>query len=516
MSYKVSYLVPKHEFERLTQGEWGSSKHEERKEKTKNEKPKKVVRLREKLRKMIKVPRSATSTENKKQKVSNGRKKKPKKVVRLREKLRKMIKVPRSTKPRERSAEETVHAPIKKRKLTSQGNPWSWDEESSQKLDAAPALPEKPPDVGKFFDDSPKRKTKVMRLMKFIEKNKNHVMVNDDYEILVNNELIPGSDFIDIMNYLKSKPKERALAFHPTLNPKTNLPLGTKRFVDALHEAIEGERILGDLTDGEMNAFAKKLSNFAGLELGGLRHVVGEIAGERGRLVDEVRVENRAAELQREHDEERVEEEQERARNILKDIEEEERKVKQRKARDESDRTSFLNRQRKKKRQFNLLRRIKDDTELDVVEARDLPDIEEEEKKLDQKRRRQILRNLKTVEERINEELKKANAEPGNLASRTTDDFTLMTLRSPKAARESYNVDRLGKLWTLTKRRAKEHKVPVEKEQILLEEESRRRPTVGEVLAKADLGHFFDEEAAAAEEEEESEEEEEEGEEEVD
>ena len=150
-----------------------------------------------------------------------------------------------------------------------------------------------------------------------------------------------------------------------------------------------------------------------------------------------------------------------------------------------------------------------------MVEARDLPDIEEEEKKLDQKRRRQILRNLKTVGERINEELKKANTEPGNLASRTTDDFTLMTLRSPEAARESYNVDRLGKLWTLTKRKAKEHKVPVEKEQILLEEESRRRPTVGEVLAKADLGHFFDDEAAA-EEEEESEEEEEGEEEEVD
>ena len=192
----------------------------------------------------------------------------------------------------------------------------------------------------------------------------------------------------------------------------------------------------------------------------------------------------------------------------MKDIEEEERKVKQRKARDESDRTSFLNRQRKKKRQFNLLRRIKDDAEFDMVEARDLPDIEEEEKKLDQKRRRQILRNLKTVGERINEELEKANEKPGNLASRTTDDFTLMTLRSPEAARESYNVDRLGKIWTLASRRAKEHKVPVEKEQILLEEESRRRPTVGEILAKADLGRFFDEEeAAAAEEESETEEE---------
>ena len=42
----------------------------------------------------------------------------------------------------------------------------------------------------------------------------------------------------------------------------------------------------------------------------------------------------------------------------------------------------------------------------------------------------------------------------------------------------------------------------------LLEEESRRRPTVGEILAKADLGRFFDEEeAAAAEEKSETEEE---------
>ena len=351
---------------------------------------------------------------------------------------------------RKRSATETVHARIKKRKLTSQENPWSWDEESSQKLDAPPA-PKKPPDVGKFFDDSLKRKTKVMRLMKFIEKNKNHVMVNDDYEILVNNELIPGSDFIDIMNYLKSKPKERALAFHPTLNPKTNLSLGTKRFVDALHKAIEGERIFGDMTDGEMNAFAKKLSNFAGLELGGLRHVIEDIVDDRGRLVNEVRVENTASELQQEHDEETEEKEQERVQNILKDIEEEERKVKQRKSRDESDRTHFLNRQRKKKRQFNLLRRIMDDTELDMVEARDLPDIEEEEKGLDKKRRRQIIKNLKMVGERINEELKRTNEELGNLASRTTEDFTLMNLRSPEAARESYNVDRLGKIWTVTK-----------------------------------------------------------------
>ena len=235
--------------------------------------------------------------------------------------------------------------------------------------------------------------------MKFIEKNKNHVMVNDDYEISVNNELIPGSDFIDIMNYLKSKPKERPSAFHPTMNEKTKLPLGTQHFVDALHEAIEGERISGDMGEDEVNAFAKKLSNFAGMELDGLRKVVEGIVGERERLVGEVRVQNTALELERAQDEEKEEQEQERARNILKDIEEEERKVKQRKARDESDRNHFLNRQRKKKRQFNILRRIVDDTGPDLVEAHDLPEVEEEEGKVEKRRRRQLIRNLKTVGE---------------------------------------------------------------------------------------------------------------------
>ena len=52
------------------------------------------------------------------------------------------------------------------------------------------------------------------------------------------------------------------------------------------------------MTDGEMNAFAKKLSNSAGLELGGLRHVVEDIADDKGRLVNEVGVENTASELQ--------------------------------------------------------------------------------------------------------------------------------------------------------------------------------------------------------------------------
>ena len=472
MSYRVSYLLPKTEYERLTQGKRELSEVPKKKKRDKIEKkPKKEIRLRDKLRKMIKVKR-------KKKNKHTGEVKR---------------KVPRKKQPQ---ATKTVRPPAK-RKLPPLDNPWSWDRESPERLNGPPP-PKKPPDVGKFFDDSPKRKTKVMRLMKFIEKNKNHIMVNDDYEISVNNELIPGSDFIDIMNYLKSKPKDRRLAFHPTMNEKTNLPLGTQRFVDALHEAIEGERISGDMGEDEVNAFAKKLSNFAGMELDGLRKVVKGITDERERLVGEVRVQNTALELERAEDEEKEREEQERARNILKDIEEEERKVKQRKARDESDRTHFLNRQRKKNRQFNILRRIADHTEPDLVEARDLPAVEEEEGKVEKRRRRQLIRNLKTVGERINDELEKQKKPKTNIASRTHQYVMEGNRASPRATRKAYNVDSLGKIWTITRRRAGQQKVPIDDEEMLLEEESRRRPTISEILTGSDLSKIFDEEAAAA------------------
>ena len=256
------------------------------------------------------------------------------------------------------------------------------------------------------------------------------------------------------------------------MNKKTNLPLGTQHFVDALHEAIEGERISGDMGEDEINAFAKKLSNFAGMELDGLRSVVEGIADERRRLVGEVCVQNTAFELERAHNEDMEQQEQERARNVLRDIEEEERKVKKRKARDESDRTYFLNRQRKKKRQFNILRRIVNDTEPDLVEARDLPEVEKEEEKAEKKRRRQLIRNLKTVGERINDEMEKQNRPRGNVASRIYGYLMAANRRSPRAARKGYTVDSLGKIWTITKRRAGEKKVPTDEEEMLLEEES--------------------------------------------
>ena len=57
--------------------------------------------------------------------------------------------------------------------------------------------------VEKYFDDVPKKKTKVSRLMNFMDKNKNFIKVGDNFEILIRNRPIPGSDLIEIMKYLQ-------------------------------------------------------------------------------------------------------------------------------------------------------------------------------------------------------------------------------------------------------------------------------------------------------------------------
>ena len=93
----------------------------------------------------------------------------------------------------------------------------------------------------KYFDDVPKKRTKVSRLMKFMDNNKDFVQVGDDFEILIRNRPIPSSDFIEITNYLQKGPEAKVHTFIPTRDPGTGMPIGTRRFIDALHEAIKGE-----------------------------------------------------------------------------------------------------------------------------------------------------------------------------------------------------------------------------------------------------------------------------------
>ena len=86
--------------------------------------------------------------------------------------------------------------------------------------------------------------------MKFMDENKDYVQVGDDFEILIRNRPIPSLDFIEIMNYLQKGPGAKVHTFIPTRDPGTGMPIGTRRFIDALHEAIEGEPIPGDMDAG--------------------------------------------------------------------------------------------------------------------------------------------------------------------------------------------------------------------------------------------------------------------------
>ena len=71
----------------------------------------------------------------------------------------------------------------------------------------------------KYFDDVPRKKTKVSRLMKFMDRNKDVVRVGDDFEILIRNKVIPGSDFIEIMNFLQKGREAAEGSFIPSRDP---------------------------------------------------------------------------------------------------------------------------------------------------------------------------------------------------------------------------------------------------------------------------------------------------------
>ena len=61
--------------------------------------------------------------------------------------------------------------------------------------------------------------------MKFMDKNKDFVQVGDDFEILIRNKPIPGSDFIEIMNYLQQGSKAREHTLIPTRDLGTGMPI---------------------------------------------------------------------------------------------------------------------------------------------------------------------------------------------------------------------------------------------------------------------------------------------------
>ena len=84
MSYRVSYLVPKTEYERMIRGKSSNyklpKKTEDKLPKSRKRKPKEEIRLRDKLRKMIKVKRKPAASQRKASTGTRPRKKQPPKA----------------------------------------------------------------------------------------------------------------------------------------------------------------------------------------------------------------------------------------------------------------------------------------------------------------------------------------------------------------------------------------------------------------------------------------------------
>ena len=93
------------------------------------------------------------------------------------------------------------------------------------------------------------------------------------------------------------------------------MPIGTRRFLDALHEAMEGETIHKDMSDPYVTQFATKLSDFTGTRLQGVEEIIKEMVQSRQRNEDEMRVKNTDYLAELEADEEKQKEEQEKAKD---------------------------------------------------------------------------------------------------------------------------------------------------------------------------------------------------------
>ena len=470
MSYRICYLVPKKEFERLM-----------------GKKQPGGVPIKSK-----EVPTARTPA-------PRGRAK-PKITA---EKLKRTKKAKEKRgKERPKKAKQPIAKKKKKCRIHDERDPWAWEKNQTtaeiQKWGESepPMKKSKNKNAEKYFDDVPRKKTKVSRLMKFMDRNKDVVRVGDDFEILIRNKVIPGSDFIEIMNFLQKGREAVEGSFIPSRDPQTGMPVATRRFIDALHEAIEGELIPGDMDEEDVKKFATKLSEFAGLKMEGVKRIVGDMAEERGRNVDKIRVGNKDYLAKLEADEEKQEEEQAKARQVFEDMEAEDREVRERQAREVAERAR--NKRRKQKRfKYTMLKRIRDDaTEEPLTSSDDEEDVAESRKDAKHRRRKQLVKSMKTVGKIIDEKMKgeteldkktMKRVPKRSLATKTYEEYLQAKKDSPEGYRRTFSLDHLERLHEMAMRRAGMIDSPTVKELIKLEEKklgekSDRMPTVKEVL----------------------------------
>ena len=256
-----------------------------------------------------------------------------------------------------------------------------------------------------------------------------------------------------------------------------------------------------DMDVRDVNKFAKKLSEFARLKMDGVEEIVQEVTDDRGRRVGKIHVGNKDYLTELEANEAKQAEEQAKVRQVFQDMEAKEREVHERQAEEAAKRAR--NRWRKQKRfAYTMLKRIKDDVEEEpLMSLDDEEDVEESRRDAKHRKRKQLVKSMKTLGELIDETMKgETEVDPKtkeiipkkSLATKTYDGYIAMKKSSSERFREVYTLDHLDKLHELSLRRAEKKNIPTVKELIKLDEKSVRTQTVKEILKYKPLDTFAD------------------------
>ena len=482
MSYKESYLVPKSDFHRLLKGKAVSeasapARRDVRKRRSEEDDGPSTVKRRAK--------RDVTP----KKKNRGKRDVVPKKKQRGKRDVRPKKRSKRSSLP-DFSLPDNIMSPLPLPALLG---------------DVTPAEPGRSKNhrgaVTDFF--APPKKHKQMKLMKFLKDHEGVISVGEDFTISVGGKRVPGSDYIDIVHYLMTPESKRDASFFPSEDKTTNMPTGTKRFVDGLHRAITGKPIDVDMSASERMKFLSKLNNFAGLSLDGVEKAIEGMKLDRANELRDVEEDNIDYTACVEADRELEKEERERAEDVLNDIEEEERIVNE----DKGARMMVgeaIKKMRRNKNKGYILKRLLADWHSDAGESETDEEVEEgdvdygaavaEKERQDE---REHIRRLKTVAERVRD----AEATRGLLSKYHLDPATRL-LGEYRAARKTRSRDdifdedflaRTSKATAAGVRRAtKMGAKGMEKEMELIS--MPRKPTVGEILKGEPLSGLFAEE----------------------
>ena len=136
-----------------------------------------------------------------------------------------------------------------------------------------------------------------------------------------------------------------------------------------------------------------------------------------------------------------------------------------------------------------------------LTSSDDKEDVEESRRDVKHRKRKQLVKSMKTLGELIDETMKgetvvdlktKEILPKKSLATKTYDRYIVTKKSSPKRLREVYTLDHLDKLYELLLRRVEKKNIPTVKELIKLEEKSIRTLTAREILKHKPLDMFTD------------------------